>query len=391
MAFYSKKEQEEKCLKIALNARKTQHGQSRRILGLLSGEDFPRTSQERPDFVKLSKQDEDYVLVGIEHFRVDQLSLQKQDGRVASTGVRTEKDIHSLFEHRHESVNAGNYSQTEVVSDIAEVIATHIKSKEQSTYNTYIESFKHSLLKHTENIDYYRSELNNLSNGHYPTKLVFLIEIHTELRNLFLNDCSGQRRHTGGIAPFFEDMIALIEEAVDSRKVDYLIFCMGETIFTSNVKVIAVPTHNLRKQLEKRRIKIYNYVGVECFLDAFQPIKKDFEIRPVVTSNNSDTSFRFDISCDTISDQQMLDLTFYAFCHACELKKQGKNIATTCGVQLLLEASEGTNIIWSHPQDSPDTWVIHPKFLGLSGNELQRRFKDFEEKYYPESGDVSPI
>jgi len=68
MAFYSKKEQEEKCLKIALNARKTQHGQSRRILDLLSGEDFPRTSQERPDFVKLSKQDGNYVLVGIEHF-----------------------------------------------------------------------------------------------------------------------------------------------------------------------------------------------------------------------------------------------------------------------------------------------------------------------------------
>ena len=68
MAFYSKKEQEEKCLKIALNARKTQHGQSRRILDLLCGDDFPRSSQERPDFVKLSKQDDDYVLVGIEHF-----------------------------------------------------------------------------------------------------------------------------------------------------------------------------------------------------------------------------------------------------------------------------------------------------------------------------------
>lgn len=43
MAFYSKKEQEEKYLKIARNARKTQQCQSRRILDLLSGEDFPRT------------------------------------------------------------------------------------------------------------------------------------------------------------------------------------------------------------------------------------------------------------------------------------------------------------------------------------------------------------
>ena len=384
MAFYSKKEREEKCLEIALSARKIQHGQSLRILDLLSGDDFSRPSLERPDFVKLSKQDDDYVLVGIEHFRVDQLSLQKKNGRVASTGVKTEKDVHSLYESRHENVESGDYSQAEIVSDMAELIATHIKNKEQSTYNTYIESFRHSLLQHTENIDFYRSELSTLSNGQYPTKLVFLIEIHTELRNLFLNDCSGQRKHNSGIAPFFEDMITLIEKTVDPRKVDYLVFCMGETIFTNNVKVIAVPTRNLRKQLMKIGIKTYHYIGIDSFLSPFQSPKKNIEIHPIVTSGHGNTSFHFDISCDTINNQQMLDLTFYAFYHACELRKQGQNIATTCGVQLLLEVSEGAKIIWSHPQNSTDKWVIHPKFLGISDNELQRRFKDFEEKYYPE-------
>lgn len=388
MAFYSKKEREEKCLEIALSARKTQHGQSRRILDLLSGDDFPRPSLERPDFVKLSKQDGDYVLVGIEHFRVDQLSLQKKNGRVASTGVKTEKDVHSLYESRHENVECGDYSQTEIVSDMAELIATHIKNKEQSTYNTYIESFRHSLLQHTENIDFYRSELNTLSNGQYPTKLVFLIEIHTELRNLFLNDCSGQRKHNSGIAPFFEDMITLIEKAVDPRKVDYLVFCMGETIFTNNVKVIAVPTRNLRKQLMKIGIKTYHYIGIDSFLSPFQSPKKNIEIHPIVTSDNGNTSFRFDASYDTISDQLLLNLTFYAFYHACELKKQGLNIATTCGVQLLIEMSEGTKIIWSHPQNSPDKWVIHPRFLGLSDDERQRKCKIFEEKYYPESSNI---
>ena len=165
MALYNKKEKESKCLQLALDARKTQHGQSRRILDLLSGSEFPRCSSERPDFVKLYTHNENSTLVGIEHFRVDQLSLQKKDSSVASTGVRTERDIAVLYDKWHKNVQSGEYDQEKLVVDLAELVGTHIKNKEQSTYNTFVESFKYSLQKHVKSIDSYLKELNDLSRG----------------------------------------------------------------------------------------------------------------------------------------------------------------------------------------------------------------------------------
>ena len=74
------KAQELRCLQIAIEARKQQKGESRKILALLDGEDVYRTHEERPDFVRrISPQKEGAkgVLLGIEHFRVDHLAIKK--------------------------------------------------------------------------------------------------------------------------------------------------------------------------------------------------------------------------------------------------------------------------------------------------------------------------
>lgn len=384
MALYNKKEKESKCLQLALDARKTQHGQSRRILDLLSGSEFPRCSSERPDFVKLYTHNENSTLVGIEHFRVDQLSLQKKDSSVASTGVRTERDIAVLYDKWHKNVQSGEYDQEKLVVDLAELVGTHIKNKEQSTYNTFVESFKYSLQKHVKSIDSYLKELNDLSRGRYPTKLIFLIEIHTELRNLFLNDSKGTRKHRDGITPMFEDIVDLIEKTIDPKKVDYIILCLGETVYTDNVKVLALPTQDFRKQLSKRKIKIYTYVGSDFQLDSFQLPRKNVQVTPVVALDGNSSIIHFNTSFDTINDQNRLDMAFYAFYHALEAKKYGLNVATTCDVQLLLESSAGKEVVWTHPPQASEPWVLHPIFRNLSQKEFEEKCNDFEKKYYSE-------
>ena len=74
------KSQELHCLQIAIEAKKQQKGESRKILEFLAGEDVYRAHEERPDFVRrISPQKEGTkgVLLGIEHFRVDHLAIKK--------------------------------------------------------------------------------------------------------------------------------------------------------------------------------------------------------------------------------------------------------------------------------------------------------------------------
>ena len=75
-------------LQIALKKR----GETKHILKYLNGTDIVRNEEERPDIVKLCKNDlrgQRETIVGIEHFRVDQLSIKKKSGKIASIGIST--------------------------------------------------------------------------------------------------------------------------------------------------------------------------------------------------------------------------------------------------------------------------------------------------------------
>lgn len=64
------KADEQACLDCAVKACLAQHGISKRIGLLLSGEDIQRDNGERPDFMRLSTPSSDHgsVVLGIEHF-----------------------------------------------------------------------------------------------------------------------------------------------------------------------------------------------------------------------------------------------------------------------------------------------------------------------------------
>ena len=83
------KADEQACLDCAVKACLAQHGISKRIGLLLSGEDIQRDNDERPDFMRLSTPSGDHgsVVLGIEHFRVDHFSRELTNNRVGSYGI----------------------------------------------------------------------------------------------------------------------------------------------------------------------------------------------------------------------------------------------------------------------------------------------------------------
>ena len=96
------------------------------------------------------------------------------------------------------------------ISDIADLVGEQMQKLEKSSYNTFFRSFEYSLNNHLENVDVYRANLQELSEGKYDTELALLIEIHSEFRNLFVNNQRGTYREKENFPPIFEDIVRLL-------------------------------------------------------------------------------------------------------------------------------------------------------------------------------------
>ena len=139
-----KHDREMQCFQRAVQIALKKRGETKRILKYLNGNDVVRKEEERPDIVKLCKNDsrgQCDTIVGIEHFRVDQLSIKKKDGRIASTGIVTEKNVWNMFNTWHDEVMRTDKVPDAAVYDIVKVIAEQITRMEATTYHTYIHAF----------------------------------------------------------------------------------------------------------------------------------------------------------------------------------------------------------------------------------------------------------
>ncbi len=377
-----KKSNEQLCLDKVIRSKKLLHGESKKIITKISGSEFERKDMERPDFVRYlppASKHERGILIGIEHFRVDRLSLQKKNGKVASTGIEIEKNFHRIYEHWYEEVRRSEVIPDDAISDIANLIALQIEKEEKSSYNTFLKSFQYSLDKHLENVDAYRTNLRKLSGGKYNTELALLIEIHSEFRNLFLNDPKGIYRPKNDFTPIFEDMIRLLEEKVNCHKVNYIILCMGRTLHTENPTVVGIRTGDIRKQLEKQKIIIYEYAGKDLIFSDFQAVQRNITVEPSYSISGDKISFGINYLDKDRNEQFIINPIFYALKQALEYRRQGKNFVTTFETQMLLDVL-GNYIIGWEKKDSEK--ILFPVFIPFTREDLLYKIQEFEKIFY---------
>ena len=186
------KADEQACLDFAVKACLAQHGISKRIGLLLSGEDIQRDNDERPDFMRISSPsgDHDSVVLGIEHFRVDHFSRELTNNRVGSYGIGYEKNLKRSVDTWQPQISSDKEIPAGALKSIGELVAQLLSQQIQATYNSFISAFSYSLNKHTESIDFYHSQLERYA-GNYEKKLAFLIEIHSDFHKLFFHDKNG--------------------------------------------------------------------------------------------------------------------------------------------------------------------------------------------------------
>lgn len=376
-----KKDKELLCLNRVLKADKFLHGESKRIINKISGKEFTRPNTESPDFVRYCPQiskHERGTLIGIEHFRVDQLSLKKHDGNIASSGILTEKKVYEIYERWHKEITSSETVPDGAVRDFADLIAQQIQKENKSSYNTFIKSFEYSLNKHIENVDIYKTNLKKLSAGNYKTEFALLIEIHAEFNNLFLNDEKGTYRQGNDFIPIFEDMVHLLEEKVNCHKVNYIILCLGRTLYDDNIKVIAVRTNNIRKQLQNQKVTIYEYAGEDLIYDDFQSNQRKLITKSSYLIDDDKISIGIEYTDKEQNEQSILNAIFYSLRKALEYRQQGKNFVTTFGTQMMLDILGNYIIGWNN---IGNTNIVAPIFLPLVKNDVLHKYAEFERKF----------
>lgn len=333
----SKKDDEMYTLDKAIQIGKSRNAITKEIVSRISGDFIYREIEERPDFVKKSFENDsrDECIIGIEHFRVDHLSLKKKDGRVGSTGIMYNIDSNRVFNKWNSKIGKSSEIDLAATNDIQSLIWNQFKRVNDTDYPTFISAFKYSLNKHMEKVESYREELKKIANGK-KIELAFLIEVHCEFKNKYLTNKKGTKKSLTGIMPMFNDIVKILER-IDSKEVDYIILLLCETQINENTDVIAFKTGDIHKQLIKQKKSIYEYAGKDFFKQAFSGSFEDLKPKNRVYHKDDDIIMDFNYEKFNQDDRQQLEIIFKCCERVRKFEKQGKNYITDVSVQAAID------------------------------------------------------
>lgn len=108
---------------------------------------------------------------------------------------------------------------------------------------------------------------------------------------------------------------------------------MGGTIYTDNLEVIAIRTENIRKELERQNIAIYEYAGEDLFLADFEATQRKVRNEPGYKIDGDKISLFIEHMDEERNEQIKLDALFYSLKKALGYRKQGKNFVASYGTQ----------------------------------------------------------
>ena len=375
------------CLNYAIQYAKYQHGNSRKILNLLTNNDIVRAIDERPDFVKCCPahaKNEKGILLGIEHFQVDHFSDELKGNKVGGSTIKFHNDI-LLAQQNWRDKNSSTEGITDnEAKEFAQLVARGLYNRYAATYNAFLSAFDFSLKKHLNKVEEYRNNLTSISAGKYKIELAFLIELYSDFSNLFLTTSNGTKQSDSNFVPLFNDLVHLIE-TVDKRKVDYIILCFRDAVSTKCNEVVALQSGNVKKQLKKRHIKIYQYAGEDYFLINFQRMQKDLKIEPLTSINGEKIDMEMQVSERELPMKHRMDFIVPAFLSALKYQKAGVNYAATQLVQIMIELFGDYYMEFIDRVDNIDNLDLNNLwryFMSIHKDEIESKFHAFEQKWF---------
>lgn len=207
----------EQSLKVA----RVKGGEARRNVARLSGD---IRSFDRPDI--LIAAEDGKRIVGIEHFRVDHHIGRGK--KVESKSARFSSDA-ERFRRQHEDAARRGALAEEAYRGFGDLISRAIREQSNACVDDIGASLDAGLFGkdgrgHAFKLDVYRENIVQID-ANADIQLGFLIELHTDLRQWFLNDAFKETRVSPGQFPISCEAYELLKEA--SAHVDWILlaFC----------------------------------------------------------------------------------------------------------------------------------------------------------------------
>lgn len=265
----NKKEREKEILNLFYQIGCRNKGRKSRFVKNVKGQSLSEYF-ERPDFVNLVQREDNLVLVGLEHFRVDHISIKK--GKNRNSLIKELESEISRDEDYFQAIESND--KKEIIFYLNKYWKKYKQNLEKSTYLSFIEDFKYNLEKHLAKVEDYRKNLQkycqelNIS----TFELGFLIEIHVEFLDYIIIDDGNikqKRKNKNNKFIVFDDFVNLLE-TIDCKRIQYIFLLVGNSDFlgSKHVNVICLKTGNIRTQLIKQNFKIYQYAGDDMLINS---------------------------------------------------------------------------------------------------------------------------
>lgn len=401
----AQKDVEIQCLQRVLDSRKEQRGDSKIILNLLEGQDVERPNNERPDIVKRVppvKKGTKGILLGIEHFRVDHLTIekctQKKDGKtsgkrkLASTAPAIQSDVQSVYNKWHQCLGENNDLKEEALlnasNDIFKVVAKGVQKAYDANYNSLLESLRYNIKSHMDSVDSYYANLKMIATKQENIQMAFLIELHAEFLSLMVRERAGVRMCQYGEVPLFKEIIEILEDKIDKSKIQYIILAISGTLDTGKQKVCLLRAGNILSQLKKRHEKIYSYLAMDRFSPAFTG-------RPIHVENISFGNLSHDKENQTVTSnyeygvRRVDDSTYIALLNYVArqilLAEKKKQYYCASPSEIGYAYAIAPEIAGWRRVDRQEKWKVEPIYKSCDFPELwkrvDKRMEDFQRKY----------
>lgn len=387
------KNQELHCLQSAIEAKKLQKGESRKILELLTGESVYRTLEERPDFVRRispQKGETEGILLGIEHFRVDHLAIKKQSKKskksqsfqIAAVTPVLDKKKCAIYEKWNNCLDSNGMLPERFVEEASQeffdLAAERMQKVVRANYRSLLASLQQNLETHVNNIPAYRENLKKIAQPGEKIQIALLIDLYAEFFSLMKFDNRGIRACKIGEVPLFQEIVALIEQIVDKSAVDYVILCLNSSIIEKPPKVYAFHASNIERQIQKRHLKLYEYLAMDLLFEAFngRPYEiANYSFSPIVRDNQS-KEIRITYSCEvsSIEEETFLTIAYYTAWRILEYEAHKKNFCASLSDLAFAHAIAPEISTWMKVPGS--TWEVRPIFKTLNSNDRATRIKE---------------
>ena len=337
MAVAKKKTRERDVLESALSLARKRGGECRRLADKLDGAVVHRSTDECPDIVlsHRSSKGQDYI-VGVEHFRVDQLTeLKERTGMRMSTTSRARSRLNRLQEDFKKS--GALEPDDGHVERLAEVIEELWLAQGMISLDGFVQGLSQVFSSHLSKVGRYRDNLVNITEAGENARLAFLVETHVDFSRLFL--WRGYRRVAlpNGSLPLFKELEGVLATA--AGMVDYIILAMCPQTEDEVVDALILNCDSLSCSLSRQQIANVEYVGYSrstsdliagdgtLAASHIEILKEEDAVRflPVLDEG------------ERLGGPRMFVLDLKEFGHAIGLRKAGKPFLATFGVEMLLE------------------------------------------------------